>query len=118
MVWKVEFQADAERDLGLVFDHLFETYKNLGESDAEAIEHAAERVSGIQESAIGLSANPYRGTVHEAFGRDVRNVTINRAIIWFQLDETDETIRILAFFFGGQDHIRHMLTRLLGGPPE
>lgn len=113
MVWKVEFQADAERDLGLIFDHLFETYQGLGESGAEAFDHAAERVSGIQESAIRLSANPYRGTKREAIGPDIRNITINKAIIWFQLDEANETIRVLAFFFGAQDHVRHMLRRML-----
>lgn len=113
MDWKLELSPDSERDLSLIFDHLFDTYKELGESDVEAFDHAAARVRGIQQSAASLSANPYRGTIREAFGTDIRNVTINKAIIWFQLDEIEKTIRVLAFFFGGQDHIRHMLRRLL-----
>lgn len=40
-------------------------------------------------------------------------MTIDRAIFWFDLDEAERVVRILAVFFGGQDHIRHMLRRLL-----
>lgn len=103
----------AERDLSLIFDHLFVTYGDLGEPDDIAFEHAATRVRGIRESANTLESNPFRGTKREAFGPNVRNITINRAVIWFQIDESQKVVRILAFFFGGQDHIRHLLRRLL-----
>ena len=33
--------------------------------------------------------------------------------IWFVLDEGQKIVRVLAVFFGAQDHIRHMLVRLL-----
>lgn len=113
LAWTVEFARASEHDLSLIFDHLFETYKDLGETEDEAFDHAAERVSGIRDSAVGLGKNTYRGTKREAYSSNVRNITINKVIIWFQLDETRETVRILAFFFGGQDHIRQMLRRLL-----
>lgn len=113
MAWAVEFAQASENDLSLIFDHLFETYKDLGETENEAFDHAVERITGIRDSALGLATNPYRGTLREAFGANVRNITINKAIIWFQLDEGRKTVRILAFFFGGQDHIRQMLRRLL-----
>jgi len=113
LAWTVEFAQASEHDLSLIFDHLFETYKDLGETENEAFDHAAERVMGIRDSAVGLCKNPYRGTKRDAHGPNIRNVTINKAIIWFQLDEERQTVRILAFFFGGQDHIRQMLRRLL-----
>ena len=113
MAWTVEFSRASEHDLSLIFDHLFEAYNDLGETETEAFDHAAERVMGIRDSAVGLSMNPQRGTLREAHGPNVRNITINKAIIWFQLDEERQTVRILAFFFGGQDHIRQMLRRLL-----
>ena len=113
MVWKVEFSQDCEDDLSLIFDHLFETYKDLGESDPDAFDHASERVRGIRVSAEGLAANPWRGTIRNTIGPDIRNITINKAVIWFQTDKPAETVRVLAFFFGGQDHVRHMLRRLL-----
>jgi hypothetical protein len=40
-------------------------------------------------------------------------LTIDRAIYWFDVNEAEQRVRILAIFFGGQDHVRHMLTRLL-----
>ena len=33
----------------------------------------------------------------------------------FDIDDERETVRVLAVFFGGEDHIRHMLVRLLDG---
>ena len=113
LAWTVEFAADAKRDLSLIFDHLFETYKELGEADDRAFDHAAARVRGIQESASSLASNPFRGTRRETFGANLRNITVNKAVIWFHIDEGREVVRILAFFFGGQDHTRHMLRRLL-----
>jgi len=40
-------------------------------------------------------------------------LTINRAIDWFDVNDEEQRVRILAVFFGGQDRVRHMLTRLL-----
>lgn len=113
MVWKIEFQPDAERDLSLIFDHLFQTYQDLGEEPEVAFDRAAARILGIRDSAIDLASNPHRGTRQEDYGANVRNITLNQAIIWFNIEEEAETVRVLAFFFGGQDHLRHMLLRLL-----
>jgi toxin ParE1/3/4 len=44
----------------------------------------------------------------------VRYLTIDRAIYGFDVDKAARKVRILAIFFGGQDHVRHMLVRLLG----
>ena len=43
----------------------------------------------------------------------LRHLTIDRAIYWFDVNEAEQRVRVLAIFFGGQDHVRHMLTRLL-----
>ncbi|MGB8814013.1 MAG: hypothetical protein WCC57_12600 [Paracoccaceae bacterium] len=45
--------------------------------------------------------------------RGLRHLTIARAIYWFDVNEAELRVRILAIFFGGQDHVRLMLTRLL-----
>lgn len=113
MAWTVEIAADAERDLSLIFDYLYATYVDLGEPDDVAFDHAAARIRGVQESVDTLSSNPFRGTMRESYGPNVRNITFDRAVIWFELDEPEKVVRVLAFFFGGQDHTRHMLRRLL-----
>ena len=116
MTWRTEFAADAERDFELIFDHLFEVYQSFGETRADAFTRAADRVESIRRAAEDIAQAPYRGTMHDDVAPGLRHVTIDRAIFWFDLDESARTVRILAVFFGGQDHIRHMLRRLLDRP--
>jgi toxin ParE1/3/4 len=44
----------------------------------------------------------------------IRFLAIARATYWFDIDQAARRVCIFAVFFGGQDHIRHMLVRLLG----
>ena len=113
MKFSIEFSIDAERDFELIFDHLFESYRSFGESTEEVLGHAARRIDGIRESASTLLVAPHRGMLHEDMLPGLRHVAIDRAIYWFQVHEAEEKVRVLAIFFGGQDHIRHMLARLL-----
>ena len=114
MRFAIEFAADAERDFDLIFDHLFESYLAFGEPTEEALDHAAERVMDIRKAADRLASFPIRGTKREDVLPGIRFVAIGRAIYWFDVDQAARKVRILAVFFGGQDHIRHMLVRLLG----
>ena len=43
----------------------------------------------------------------------LRSVTKDRAIFYFTIDEGKHVVRVLAVFFGGQDHQREMLKRML-----
>jgi hypothetical protein len=40
-------------------------------------------------------------------------VTLHGAIVWFDVDEDAGEVRVLAIFFGSQDHQRRMIARLL-----
>jgi plasmid stabilization system protein ParE len=42
----------------------------------------------------------------------LRNVTKDKTVFYFTVHEDLEEVRVLAIFFGGQDHIRKMLMRL------
>lgn len=116
MRFEIEFSADAERDFGLIFDHLLESYVAFGESTEEALDHATRRVIGIAKAADRLASFPLRGTARDDILPGVRFVAIARAIYWFDVDQKTRKVRILAVFFGGQDHVRHMLVRLLSAP--
>lgn len=59
-----------------------------------------------------LSA-PHRGERHDDILPGVRHLTTGRAIYRFDIDELRETMRVLAMLFGGQNHVRHMMARLL-----
>ena len=113
MDFRLEFSAEAERDFGLIFDHLFDSYLGFGESVEAAFDNAEARVLDIRAAANRILTAPHRGESHDDILPGLRHLTIDRAIYWFDIDEARRTIRVLAVFFGGQDHVRHMLTRLL-----
>lgn len=113
MPFTFEFSVESERDFELIFDHLFESYIGFGESPDEALEHAAHRVIAIRKAASRLATFPIRGTSRDDVLPGVRYLTIDRAIYWFDVDEAARKVRILAIFFGGQDHVHHMLVRML-----
>ncbi|MBI3503283.1 MAG: type II toxin-antitoxin system RelE/ParE family toxin [Proteobacteria bacterium] len=113
MPFAVEFSVESERDFDLIFDHLFESYLGFGESREEAFDHAAHRIMGIRKTADRLATFPARGTARDEVLPGVRHLTIDRAIYWFDVDEAARKVRILAIFVGGQNHVRHMLVRLL-----
>lgn len=110
----IEFSADAEDDFELIFDHLFDSYLAFGETTSEALDHAARRVMDIRKAANVLANFPLRGTARDDILPGIRFLAVARAIYWFDVEQTASKVRILAVFFGGQDHVRHMLVRLLG----
>ena len=113
MRFRIEFSAEAERDFALIFDHLFESYRSFGESVEAALDHCEDRIRDIRQEAERLGAVPYRGERHEDLLPGLRHLTIDRAIYWFDVNDKEHRVRILAIFFGGQDQVRHMLSRLL-----
>ncbi len=114
--YAVEFAAEAERDFELIFDFLAESYRSFGAGAEDAIAHAARRVEAIRTAAVKLGDAPHRGTLHAEMMADLRHVAIDQAIYWFVVDDEARTVRVLAVFFGGQDHVRRMLARLLQRP--
>ncbi|MBB4008727.1 type II toxin-antitoxin system RelE/ParE family toxin [Allorhizobium taibaishanense] len=101
-----------DQDLDLIFDHLVESYLSLGDDLRAAFERAAARVRMIDADMKALGQAPHQGSLRPLIAPGLRQVTKNRAIFYFDVDETRREIRILAVFFGGQDHQRHMLARL------
>lgn len=113
--WTTVFAADALNDLTLIEEHLVASYAAFGENEAEAQAHATQRIDAIIAGAERIATAPLRGATHDDILPGLRQLTIGRAIYWFTVDEARREIRILAVFFGSQDHQRRMLVRLLGG---
>ncbi len=112
-VWTLEYSNAAERDFELIFDHLFQTYADLGEDQITAFERAAERVRSIRSTIDRLAETPFIGTLRPGILPGLRFVRREQAAVWFLADSSDNKIFVAAIFFGAQDHIRKMLTRLL-----
>jgi plasmid stabilization system protein ParE len=113
MKFAIEFSTESERDFELIFEHLFESYVGFGESREAAFGRAAKRIKEIRKAAERLATFPNRAAARDDVLPGLRYLVIDRAIYWFDIEEPARKIRILAIFFGGQDHIRHMLVRLL-----
>jgi plasmid stabilization system protein ParE len=118
MPYRIEFAEASERDLELIFDHLFESYLGFGESTVHALEHAAERIRDIRVSAESLTLFPEHGMARGDILPGLRFMVMQRAIYWYDVDDEAQAVRVLGIFFGGQDHIRRMLIRLLGPDPS
>jgi plasmid stabilization system protein ParE len=114
MPYRIEFAEASERDLELIFDHLFESYLGFGESTVHALDHAAERIRDIRAAADSLTLFPERGTARSDILPGLRFMVMHRAIYWYDVDDGAKAVQVLGIFFGGQDHIRRMLIRLLG----
>lgn len=113
MAFQIERSRQADRDLRAIFDFLFESGLSFGEAPPEAFARASKRIVAIEKALHHLAKAPYQGTLHPELLPGLRSVTKERAIIYFLLDDARETLRILALFFGGQDHQRAMVKRIL-----
>ncbi|MDQ0456352.1 type II toxin-antitoxin system RelE/ParE family toxin [Rhizobium paknamense] len=112
MGFEVQLSEESEIDLALILDHLIEAYCALGDPIADAVNQAAGRLRKIRDDIFSIGASPYQGTLSPDIAAGLRHVTKNRAIIYFDVDDARQTVRVIAVFFGGQDHQRHMLARL------
>ena len=101
------------RDLERIYDFLFASYVGFGDPPEEADIDARERVLQIEIAMEALAAVPHQGTLHADMLPGLRSVTKDRAIFYFTVDDEARVVRVLAIFFGGQDHQRDMLKRLL-----
>ena len=117
-MWTVEFAAAAERDFEFIFDHLLQSYQEFGDGFDTAFDHAEQRMGDIQSSASDLAKVPFQGTLRPDILRGLRFVRHDKVVFWFNAQEDWEVVQILAVFFGSQDHIRHMLARLLSNSLE
>ncbi|MEM8985296.1 MAG: type II toxin-antitoxin system RelE/ParE family toxin [Pseudomonadota bacterium] len=112
MAYKVVRTEQAVRDLDFIFDHLVESYSALGDAIDIAVERAVHRLRMIDDDMEALAQVPFQGTLRPELMVSLRHVTKNNAIFYFHVDENARIISVLAVFFGGQDHQRHMLARL------
>ncbi|MES1158261.1 MAG: type II toxin-antitoxin system RelE/ParE family toxin [Terricaulis silvestris] len=113
MNYKIERLRQATNDLDAIFDFLVESYLNFGDSLESAVSRSAQRVERIKADLRSLATLPHRGIRHDDLVLGLRSVTIDRAIFYFTVDDEARVVRVLAVFFGGQEHQRAMLKRLL-----
>ncbi|MBP6012919.1 MAG: type II toxin-antitoxin system RelE/ParE family toxin [Alphaproteobacteria bacterium] len=114
MRYDVKRSTDTDRDIAAIFDFLTKSYLEFGNDRRTALEAAAARVREIETAMLSLGKAPHQGTLRPELLPGLRSVTKERAIFYFDVDDDRKLVRVLAIFFGGQDHQRLMLRRLLG----
>ena len=112
MAFDVVRSRASDRDLAAIFDHLIAAYQALGDTPGDALDRAAARVRAIEDDMERLGRAPFQGTLREDLRPGLRQATRNRAVFYFEIDEAAQQVRVLAVFFGGQDHVARMLRRL------
>ena len=112
MAFEIVRSRDSIKDLGLIFDHLVTSYSSFGDAPADAVNRAADRIRVIEAEMESIANAPHQGTVLNHMAMGLRSVTKDQAVFYFNVDDGAQLVRILAIFFGGQDHRRHMLMRL------
>ena len=91
-------------------DSLFRTPPHCLKKNATPASEHWSRILRTHSACIGLA--PFQGTLRDDLMPGLRQVTKNRAIFYFLVDEAAGQVRVLATFFGGQDHLRRMLARI------
>ena len=71
-----------------------------------------QRVTQMENAMEALVELPHQGTLHSDWMPRLRSVTKGRAVCYFTVDDD---VRVLAVFFGGQDHHQLMLKRIIHG---
>ena len=115
MAWRIERSPETDADLRSIFEFLIESHLAFEHDLSEAFQKASDRTDRIEDAIGSLLMTPYQGTLRPELGPGIRSVTKDRAILYFDIDADAEIIRILAVFYGGQDHRRAMLARLRAG---
>lgn len=112
MAYKILRSPEVGRDLDLIFDHLLQSYIALGDPTSDAFARAVQRIDLIKSDMDALARTPHQGNLDPGIMPGLRHVTKNRSVFYFHVDDAAEIVRVVAVFFGGQDHRRHMLRRL------
>ncbi|MBY5935675.1 type II toxin-antitoxin system RelE/ParE family toxin [Tateyamaria omphalii] len=111
--YRVLRSAACDADIEVIFDHLFQSYRDLGDPLEDALNRAAARVRGIEDALAGLGDVPFQGTLVPQIMDGLRHVTKDQAVFYFISDDARRDVRVLGVFFGGQDHRRHILRRIV-----
>jgi len=111
--YRLERALHVERDLRSILRFLIRSNVQFGEPFDQAKQRAYKRVAQIEDAMEALAAAPHQGTLRREMMPGLRSVTKGRAIFYFTVDDEARVVRVLAVFFGGQDHQRAMLMRLV-----
>lgn len=102
--YRVRRSTSVAKDFDRIDDFLTKTYQDFGDDPSTAVARAAARIAEALSYMRGFETHPHRGTERPDIRPGIRTVTHNRFIFYFEIDEPNGEVRILAVYFGGMDH--------------
>ena len=100
------------RDLSRIRKHFIRSYQEFGDTKAIATERANARIRAAFDYMLTFAIHPHRGPMHSELRDSVRHVTAQQYVYCFEIDDRLTEVRILAVFFGGEDHLEQIAERL------
>tara|TARA_A100001391_G_C5048586_1_gene272810 strand:+ start:313 stop:663 length:351 start_codon:yes stop_codon:yes gene_type:complete len=116
MGYEVRRSVACRQDLDHLFDHLLDSYRDLGDGAQEAFNRAVARLIDVEDAIDALGQAPHQGTLWPEIMDGLRWVTKTRAILYFITNDSARCVDVLAVFYGGQDHRAWMLDRIGQAP--
>lgn len=110
--YRVRRAAAVTRDFDLIEGRLVQVYQDFGDDLESAAERAAARIGEALAYMRTFESRPHRGTEHPEIQSGIRTVTSNRFIFYFEIDEPQSEVRVLAVFIIGANHSQQILERL------
>ncbi len=104
--------ANVGRDFARIRKHLIRSYREFGDPKAIATERANVRIGQAFDYMLTFATHPHRGTVHPEIRGRVRHVTAHQFVYYFVVDDDLAEVKILAVFFGGEDHLEQIAEHL------
>lgn len=110
--YSLAFSDQALTDFRSIFVFLRGSYHAFGDTMPEAGRKARLRIKEILRATDSLRSLPHRGMRREDLLPNLRCWHTQRAIFYFVVDDESLEIKIIAVFFGGQDHFSKIVQRL------
>ena len=100
MKYEVIISEEAHNDIDSILDYIFNSLKNPIAANS--------LLDKIEETYIDLADNPFMYAC--CFDKRLRNekyrkVVINKYILIYRIDEENNVVYVIRFFYGGQNYI-------------
>ena len=103
--YKLIFASSVQNDFERIAEHLFRNYVFFGETPASAVNHVEQRISELRDFTNSLQDTPHQGTCRNDLRKGLRMLPDQRnAAFAFEVDDQNQTVKILRIFFGGEDY--------------
>ena len=106
MTYEIRFHPDVESDLQTIAEVI---------TDYSGFDTAKKKLEEIEQAVSKLSETPHKGSIRSDLAGNVRAIPAGRrGVVVFEVDDTNQTVYVLAITYGGADWISKLDVRYGG----